>query len=140
VTGLFVVAAVAILLPLGQQVLLPLATGDTPGPAWSWSSALAVLGFSLGVLALLGWTLHQTVNTRLDDEGLHVPGWRGHELVRWSQIERVSGRGMRIKLHAGTRIVTVNPLCYARPGEVAPFLKSKLSVHVGGSAAGTMRR
>lgn len=138
--GLFVVAAVGILLPLGRHVLLPLATGGTPGPDWPWSTVLVVVAFSLGVLVLLGWTLHQTVNTRLDDEGLHVPGLRGHVLVRWSQIERVSGRGMRIKLHAGTRIVTVNPLCYSRPGEVAPFLKSRLSVHVGGSTAGTMPR
>jgi hypothetical protein len=92
---------------------------------------VAALTLSLAALVAFGWALHQTVNTQLDEEGMQVPGFGGSQRIRWSEVQRVSGRGWRIKLHTASRTVTVNPLCYVKPGAVVPFLLRKIPVAVG---------
>jgi hypothetical protein len=134
VAVVYVLVAAAVVLPLVQQVVVPIATRGAAAAGWSWGSLLAVLALSVAALALFGWELHRAVNTQLDEEGLQVPGLRGRKRIPWSRIERVSGRGLRIRLHTASETVTVNPLCYARPGQVVPFLLRKIPVRlVGGS-------
>lgn len=134
VAAVFVAVAAAVAVPLLWHVIVPLVVHGTPGPGWSWQSVSAVSALSMAALALFGSSLHRLVNTQLDEEGLHVPRWRGRRRILWSQIERVSGRGLRIRLHTASDTVTVNPLCYARPGSVVPFLLRKIPVHLAGRA------
>jgi hypothetical protein len=124
----YVVVTAAVLLPLTQYVVVPIASSGAPGADWSWNTVAAVIASSLAALVAFGWALHQTVNTQLDEEGMQVPGFGGRKLVRWSEVQRVSGRGLRIKLHTASRTVTVNPLCYVKPREVVPFLLRKVPV------------
>ncbi len=120
--------AAAIVWPLGLYVVAPAAASGAPGEGQSWGSVFAIVAFSLAVALLFAWALHRLTHTELSDEGLQVPGWRGRRLIRWSEIERVSGRGLQIKLHTASATVTVNPLCYRRPGGVVPFLLRKVPI------------
>jgi hypothetical protein len=129
----YVAVAAAVVLPLGQYVVVPLVVRGMPGEGWSWNTVLAVLALSMAALALFGWALHRTVNTQLAEEGLRIPSFRGRKLIKWSEIQRVSGRGLQIKLHTVSETVTVNPLCYVRPSGVVPFLLHKIPVNLGGA-------
>ncbi len=131
----FLSVAIFVLASLADMLVTPLfARGHLP-EGWSWGAATAVLTLSLLVLALFGGSLYQRVNTKLEPEGLLVPTLRGSKFIRWSEVERVSGRGMQIKLHTASTVVTVNPLCYARPGEVVTFLLANVQLRVPGSSA-----
>lgn len=133
---LFGAIAAFVGVPLARVLLLPaLATGAWPA-GWSAATALGVVALCLGTLAALGVTLRQRLRTRLDDDGVVLPMLRSERRIPWSAIDRVSGRGLQVRLHAGPTTVTVNPLCYARPGEVVPYLLGRLPRHRVGSVRG----
>ena len=119
---------VLIVLPLLVGLARPLLGGDAAAPP-GWTPASAVTTVTLGAVALvlLAGSLYRRLHTRMDEHGLLVPGWRGHRRVPWSDIVRVSGRGLQIRLHtAGGAVVAINPLCYARPREAMTYMLSRL--------------
>lgn len=118
----------AIVLPLLIGIARPLLAADAAVPE-GWTSASALATVTLGALALvlLAGSLYRRLRTRMDEQGLLVPGWRGSRRVPWSDIVRVSGRGLQIRLHtAGGSAVAINPLCYARPRQAMTYMLSRL--------------
>ena len=118
----------SIVLPFLTGVARPLLTEGAAVPQ-GWTSASAVATVLLGAVALvlLAGSLYRRLGTRMDDQGLLVPGLRGSRRVPWSDIVRVSGRGLQIRLHtAGGAVVAINPLCYARPREAMTYMLSRL--------------
>ena len=118
----------ALVLPFLTGLARPLLAGDAAvPPGWTSVSAIATVTLGAAALVLLGGSLYRRLRTRMGDQGLLVPGWRGSRRVPWSDIVRVSGRGMQIRLHtAGGAVVAINPLCYARPREAMTYMLSRL--------------
>lgn len=130
--ALFLVFSAMVVAALVQALLLPLWSQGRLPAGWTAGSAALLVGLSLAVLGLFGATLYRQLTTQLGDEGITVATLKGRTRIAWGDFERASGRGFRIRLHAGNTVVTVNPLCYARPGQVVPYLLSKLPSRVLG--------
>lgn len=116
----------SMVVPFVWRLVRPLAAGDALPAGFTPSSALAVAVLGVGVVVLFGAALYRRLATRIDEEGLLVPGLAGARRVRWADIERVSGRGMQVRLHTARSAVTINPLCYAGPREAMTFLLQRL--------------
>jgi hypothetical protein len=70
-------------------------------PAPPRNSRLALSACSVLVVAFFGGTLYRRVGTRLVDNGVLVPGFKGPHFHPWSEFTRESGRGVLVKLHTG---------------------------------------
>jgi hypothetical protein len=115
-----------------ESLVLPLWSQGRLPAGWTAGSATLLVVLSLAVLGLFGASLYRQLTTQLGDEGVSVVTIKGRRRIAWADFQRASGRGFRIRLHAGNEVVTVNPLCYSRPGEVVPYLLSKLPSRVLG--------
>ena len=122
----FIGAAVFIGLPLFHQVILPLTREGQNSSALSPADSAALMFLSLATVLLLGFTLHRQVNTQITEHGVVVPGFAGARNYLWSDVTRVSSKGVRVRLHTATTTASINVLCYAPPSAVLPYLMEKL--------------
>ena len=125
----FIGAATFIGLPLFQQVILPLAREGQSSSALSPAHSAALVLLSLTTVLLLGFTLFRQVNTQITEQGVVVPGFATARTYLWSDVTRVSSRGVRVRLHTAATTASINVLCYAPPSAVLPYLMEKLPEH-----------
>ena len=122
----FVGAAVFIGLPLFHQVILPLVRESRNSSALSPTDSAALLFLSLATVLLLGVTLYRQVNTQITEQGVVVPGFATARTYLWSDVTRVSSKGVLVRLHTAANTASINVLCYAPPSAVLPYLMEKL--------------
>ena len=122
----FVGAVVFIGLPLFHLVILPLTREDRNSSALSAADSAALVFFSLATVLLLGFTLYRQVNTQITEQGVVVPGFATARTYLWSDVTRVSSKGVRVRLYTAAATASINVLCYAPPSAVLPYLMEKL--------------
>ena len=122
----FVGAVVFIGLPLFHQVILPLVRESQNSSALSPTDSAALLFLSLATVLLLGFTLYRQVNTQITEQGVVVPGFATARTYLWSDVTRVSSKGVLVRLHTAAATASINVLCYAPPSAVLPYLMEKL--------------
>ena len=125
----FVGAAVFIGLPLFHQVIIPLARESQSSRALSPADSAALVFLSLATVLLLGFTLYRQVNTRITEHGVVVPGFASARTYLWSDVTRVSSKGVRVRLHTAATTASINALCYESPSTVLTYLMEKLPEH-----------
>ena len=120
---LWLVAGVLFLL-MGACPIYFLVATDAPGAKW-------LIVVNIGVLLYLAIKAFALVYTRLTiftDEGMWVPGLRGRQLVRWSEIGRVRKTWRTLVLYAGKRTTGVALEDFRDPEAVLAELRRRLPV------------